>query len=186
MYVLAKDSQVVKFPYSLGDLQKDNPNVSFSLPLSASDLSEFDVYEVEFTLPQYDELTQEAEESGPVFNESEGKWKQGWKISELSPEKKYQKLLLRADYRKFYNELISSSVYQKIRQQALTSLPLTVAATEFIAAMTDAKAGMANKDAIQACFDNILAAASLDQSDLQSIGVMLSDAKMSDIYTLGN
>ena len=60
-----------------------------------------------------------------------------------------------ADYRLFYDGLLAGAAYQAIRIQAASSLPLVVACTEFIAAMSDAKAGNPNLVALQGCVDAV-------------------------------
>ena len=91
-----------------------------------------------------------------------------------------------ANYRLFYDALISGPAYQEIRSQAIASLPLTVACTEFIAAMGDAKAGAANLLAIQACIDGVLAAATLTDEHLQEIYTHLAAAGIWGLITLGD
>ena len=91
-----------------------------------------------------------------------------------------------ANYRLFYDGLISGAAYQEIRSQAITSLPLTVACTEFIAAMGDAKAGAPNLAALQACFDGVLAAATLTDEHLQEIYTHLAAAGIWGLITLGD
>lgn len=91
-----------------------------------------------------------------------------------------------ANYRLFYDALISGSAYQEIRSQAIASLPLTVACTEFIAAMGDAKAGTANLLALQACIDGVLAAATLSDEHLQEIYTHLKAAGIWGLITLGD
>jgi hypothetical protein len=91
-----------------------------------------------------------------------------------------------ANYRGFYDGLISGAAYQDIRSQAITSLPLTVACTEFIAAMGDAKAGVPNLAALQACFDGVLAAATLTDEHLQEIYTHLAAAGIWGLITLGD
>ena len=91
-----------------------------------------------------------------------------------------------ANYRGFFDGLIAGAAYQEIRSQAIASLPLTVACTEFIAAMGDAKAGAANLQAIQACIDGVLAAATLTDEHLQEIYNHLAAAGIWGLITLGD
>ena len=91
-----------------------------------------------------------------------------------------------ANYRGFSDGLIAGAAYQEIRSQAITSLPLTVACTEFIAAMGDAKAGAGNLLAIQACVEGVLAAATLTDEHLQEIYTHLAAAGIWGLITLGD
>ena len=91
-----------------------------------------------------------------------------------------------ANYRLFYDALISGAAYQAIRTQAASSLPLVVACTEFIAAMSDAKAGSPNLPALQACIDAVLAAATLTDEQLTEIYTHLNAAGLWGLISLGS
>ena len=91
----------------------------------------------------------------------------------------------RPDYRGFYDSLLISTAYQNIRAQAVTSLPLTLASVEFIAAMSDAKAGAPNEAALQTCINNIAATATdLTEADWLEIGSLLTVNNLADLYVL--
>jgi hypothetical protein len=89
-----------------------------------------------------------------------------------------------ADYLLFWDALLISPVYQEIRNQALTTPGVLVACTEFIAAISDAKAGRPNVPAIQACINNLLSAGSFTAEDLQAIGDLLVVGNLQDLFTL--
>ena len=89
------------------------------------------------------------------------------------------------NYRGFYDSLLISTAYQNIRAQAVTSLPLTLASVEFIAAMSDAKVGAPNKAALQTCINNIAATATdLTEADWLEIGNLLAVNNLADLYVL--
>lgn len=94
-------------------------------------------------------------------------------VQNLAPqeleERAKKKAQANANYQGFYDALITGPAYQSIRVQALESLALTVACTEFIAAVSDAKLGRPNEAALQACINNILATSTLTQEELQEI-----------------
>lgn len=90
----------------------------------------------------------------------------------------------RVNYQGFYDALLISSAYQTLRSQAVESLPLTVAATEFIAAMTDAKAGRPNEAAIQACINNIMGAAQFSQEEQEELANLMVVSGMDGLYSL--
>lgn len=59
MYTKIKDGSVEKYPYSITDLKKDNPNVSFPKVLNTSTLNSFGTYEVVTdSKPTYNSVTQ--------------------------------------------------------------------------------------------------------------------------------
>ena len=149
-------------------------------PLSAEQLGELG-YAGPISVPSYDPATQvrQWDTNDMVY-----------RVFDLAPQeiearaRKTQEAA--ANYRAFYDGLISGAAYQEIRSQAITSLPLTVACTEFIAAMGDAKAGAPNLAALQACFDGVLAAATLTDEHLQEIYTHLAAAGIWGLITLGD
>jgi hypothetical protein len=89
------------------------------------------------------------------------------------------------DYIGFSDALLVSNAYPKIRAQALTSLPLTLAAVEFSAAMGDAKSGRPNVAALQACLAGIAATATeLGAADWAEIGALLAAHGLDGLYQL--
>lgn len=85
MHALIENSAVKKYPYTLGEVRKANPNTS--LPNNASDatLESFSVYRVFFTTPpEHDAATQVIEEGTPVFNAD--RWEQVWAVRDLTAE----------------------------------------------------------------------------------------------------
>lgn len=77
-YVKVSNGTVV-FPYSLGQLRKENPNTSFPSYLTEDILNEHGVYPVTTVEPPViDPLTQQYESLLPVIKE--GKWTQVWQV----------------------------------------------------------------------------------------------------------
>lgn len=59
MFVKTTNGQVDKFPYTIGDLRKDNSNTSFPKNIPDETLSQFGVFPViEQDAPSYDPITQ--------------------------------------------------------------------------------------------------------------------------------
>lgn len=88
------------------------------------------------------------------------------------------------NYFNFWNSVIVSPIYQKIRTQACSDLNVNTALTEFIAAVTDAKYGTANAGAIQACIYLLVTALTLDQSDIDELQVIMDNNDLSLVFTL--
>lgn len=88
------------------------------------------------------------------------------------------------DYLAFWDALLVSNVYQSIRAQALTTPEVLVACTEFIAAITDAKAGRPNVPAIQTCINYLLGAGTFTEAELIELGELLAVGNLQDTYTL--
>ena len=85
MHALIINQQVEKYPYSIGQLRKDNPQVSFPKNPSDELLASFNVIRVQPTdFPAYDPMTQRIEGAQPVF--SDGQWMQSWSVVPLTAE----------------------------------------------------------------------------------------------------
>jgi hypothetical protein len=85
MYILAPNGTAETYPYSIGQLRKDNPQVSF--PKSPTDtlLASYNVYPVAVTeRPVYDPITQNLTEGAPTL--TAGVWTQIWAVTEATPE----------------------------------------------------------------------------------------------------
>lgn len=85
MYVLSQGQQVLKFPYSPGQLIEDNPDTSFPLPLSEQTLASWGVYRVEpQPWPTHNEATEEVITEDPVYTNDQ--WFETFSIKEYSQE----------------------------------------------------------------------------------------------------
>lgn len=79
MYILAKTGQQTVYPYSIRNLIVDNPNVSFSLEMTDSQLAEWSVYPVvKSSRPPHDANYSRLVEDTPVL--TDGVWTQLWRI----------------------------------------------------------------------------------------------------------
>tara|TARA_Y100001938_G_scaffold38034_1_gene52518 strand:- start:307 stop:828 length:522 start_codon:yes stop_codon:yes gene_type:complete len=78
MYVKLKDNAVEKFPYSIGDLKKDNPNVSFPKVFSSEIMATFGIAAVTVEeKPSFNSVTQTvSQKTTPEL--SDGKWVLKW------------------------------------------------------------------------------------------------------------
>jgi len=87
-YVKTHDGQAQAFPYTIGDLRKDNPQTSFPRRIPDDSLSAYGVFEVAVdTAPAIDEKNYRAVRSEtPV--EVSGKWVLQWSVVEKTAEEK--------------------------------------------------------------------------------------------------
>jgi len=88
-------------------------------------------------------------------------------------------------YTAFWDALIASTVYTSIRTQSMASLPMNTLATEFIALLSDAKAGRPNSIAIQSSIDAIFGAGTFTEEDVEEFGDVLRIGHLEEIYNLG-
>lgn len=88
MFVKVTDGQVEKFPYSIGQLRRDNPNTSFPKTVPDAILEGYGVYKVVWDeRPAFDAKTQKAsiDDAPQMIN---GQWVLGWTVHTLTPEEK--------------------------------------------------------------------------------------------------
>lgn len=85
MYILAPNGTAETYPYSIGQLRKDNPQTSFPKNPSDAMLASYNVFPVATTpQPSYDKILQGLRELTPILEN--GVWKQAWEIYALSQE----------------------------------------------------------------------------------------------------
>lgn len=71
--------------YTIGQLRRDNPQVSFPKSIPDEVLAQYSVFPLQATEPPaYNHLTQRVEEVSPV--QSGGQWVQAWIVVDLPPE----------------------------------------------------------------------------------------------------
>jgi len=84
MYILIKDGNIAKYPYSIGQLKKDNPNTSFPATIPDATLAEFGVYPVTpAEYPQVDHTKNVVEETPNLLN---GVWYQDYTVVDATEE----------------------------------------------------------------------------------------------------
>jgi hypothetical protein len=183
IYVYAPNQTLVTFPYSIGDLQRDNSNTSFPRSPTEETLAAYDVFPIiEQLPPDYNPAIQNLNQTDPIL--VNGQWLQTWQVSDATVEEIASRIRANADYLGFWGELIMSSVYTSIREQSMVSLPMNTLATEFIALMGDAKAGRPSEPAIQASIDAILATGTFTADHLTELQAVLVAGHLDGIYTL--
>jgi hypothetical protein len=183
MYVLAPNQTVETFPYSIGDLRRDNPGTSFPAVPSSQTLAEWNVFPViEEPAPAYNTVTQNCTRRSPVL--LAGRWTVTWQVTNATAEEVSQRIRGNANYLAFWDALLASTVYSAIRTQSMASLPMNTLATEFIALLGDAKAGRPNEAAIQASMEALLTTGTFTQDHLTELGEALEDGNLDGIYTL--
>jgi hypothetical protein len=183
MYILAPNQIAEIFPYSIGDLRRDNPNTSFPRNPSDAVLASYDVFPVVTQAPpEHDTATQNLNQATPTL--VDGQWLQTWQVTDASAEEIAARQRAAADYNTFWDALMTSSVYGSIREQSFVSLPMNTLATEFIALIGDAKAGRANEAAIQASISVILSVGTFSEEQLQELGAAFVAGNLDSIYTI--
>ena len=103
MYVLAPNQIVEKFPYSIGDLRKDNPQVSFPANPNLETLAYYNVFPVVSTGAQYDAATQVATQDGCLYNASKQRWETSWTVRDKTAEE------LQAAVQRLQNDIVAQT-----------------------------------------------------------------------------
>jgi hypothetical protein len=88
------------------------------------------------------------------------------------------------EYRAFWDALVTSSVYASIRTQSMESLPMNTLATEFVALISDAKAGRANEAAIQTSMSAVFATGTFTTAEAEEFTAALQSGNLDAIYFL--
>lgn len=87
MYLKLNNGFIEKYPYTIGELRKDNPQVSFPSNIPQETLAEFEVCPVVVTgAPEHNSDTQYQTEGTPVFSLERNRWEQTWVINSYSEE----------------------------------------------------------------------------------------------------
>lgn len=77
MYIKLNNGQIETYPYSIGQLRKDNPNTSFPKNIPDNVLATFGVYPVQDTPQPPSDYTKNVIESTPA---NQGGWKRTWTV----------------------------------------------------------------------------------------------------------
>ncbi len=97
-YILAPNQIAEIYPYSIGALRRDNPNVSFPRNPSEELLADWNVFPVvSQTPPEHDPLTQNLNQATPVL--ADGQWLQAWEVTEASAEEVIERERQQAELR---------------------------------------------------------------------------------------
>ena len=91
MYVLAPNQTVEIYPYSFGDLQRDNPNTSYPANPSDETLAEWNVFPVTYKpTPDYNLATQNCNQVNPTLIDDT--WVMTWAVTPATPEQIAERL----------------------------------------------------------------------------------------------
>lgn len=114
MYVKVNNQNVEKYPYTIGDLRKDFPRISFPRSINEFILAEFNVFPVQQTSkPNFDEMTQNVEEASPTY--TNGAWTQTWVVTNKSSEEVAAYLAYKSkQMRAMRNDLLSMSDWTQL------------------------------------------------------------------------
>jgi len=122
MYVKISNGAVDQFPYTVGNLRRDNPNTSFPKKPSDEMLQSWGVYRVTvLSQPSYTERTQNIQqEDAPSL--VDGSWVLGWSVTEKTSEEISEFDSMVADSNRFTrNELLAETDWWALSDQTMTA-----------------------------------------------------------------
>ena len=108
MYVLAPNQTVEIYPYSIGDLRRDNPNTSYPRNPSDATLADWNLFPVtDKPTPAYNPATQNCNQVNPTL--IDGKWEMTWAVTPATPEQIAERTSAKeAEVRQQRNQLLSN------------------------------------------------------------------------------
>jgi len=113
MFVKTTNGNLSKFPYTLGELRRDNPQTSFPKTISDDTLAEYGVYRVTQTdAPQVDSKTHRVVKHVENVN---GVWTETWTAQQLDEERAGDNV------RGHRNSLLKDTDYLALSDNTLTA-----------------------------------------------------------------
>lgn len=127
MYVKIANNEVEEFPYTLDQLKRDNPNVSFPQTISSGTLASYNVFPVTLTEPPaHDQLVELVTTANPTL--VDGVWTQAWTKVNRTEEEASSNIraerdsrLLATDYLALSDQTLSTAM--TTYRQALRDVP---------------------------------------------------------------
>ena len=113
MFVKASNSAVERFPYTISDLRRDNPNVSFPATVPDAELETYGVYRVTpTTAPETNPRTDTLERS---CNLIDGTWTEVWTKVQLDS------VVAAGNIREQRNELLAETDWTQLPDSGVAS-----------------------------------------------------------------
>ena len=123
MYVLAPNQTVEIYPYSIGDLRRDNPNTSYPRNPSDAVLASWNVFPVtDEPTPAYNPATQNCNQVNPTL--IDGKWVMTWAVTPATPEQITERTSAKeSEVRQQRNALLSACDWTQLPDAPVPAAP---------------------------------------------------------------
>jgi hypothetical protein len=133
MFVKITNGQVTKYPYTVGDLRRDNPNTSFPKTVPAATMAAYGMYPVSYeAAPDYDPLTHRLQHS-TTPSLVDGEWKLTKTVVALTADQIADATAAKAsEMREVRDALLAETDYF-----ALTDVTMDAAMTSYRQALRD-------------------------------------------------
>lgn len=128
-YVLAPNQTVQTFPYSVRQLRRDNPNVSFPSNTSEATLANWNVYPVaDRPQPSFDPATENCNQVNPTLEN--GEWVTTWQVTTVDADEVAERLANESEaVRQDRNERLADCDWTQLNDSPLSSADKTAWAT---------------------------------------------------------
>ena len=122
-YVLAPNQTVEIYPYSIGDLRRDNPNTSYPRNPSDTVLASWNVFPVtDEPTPVYNPATQNCNQVNPTL--IDGKWVMTWAVTPATPEQIAERTSAKeSEVRQQRNQLLSACDWTQLPDAPVPAAP---------------------------------------------------------------
>lgn len=90
-----------------------------------------------------------------------------------------------ADFIKFWDLLLASTVYTELKAQAKTSVEINTLLTEFLVLIGDAKFSNEKRESIQNSINEILTVVTFEIEELAELQSIFTQSNLNQYYTLG-
>jgi hypothetical protein len=123
MYVLAPNQTVEIFPYSIGDLRRDNRNTSFPGNPSEEMLASWNVFPVkDRPAPAFNPATENCNQVNPTLEN--GEWVMTWQVTPASAEEIAERLERKsAEVRQQRNQLLNNCDWTQLVDAPVDASP---------------------------------------------------------------
>lgn len=122
MYAKLNNGVIEKYPYTIGDLRKDNPNTSFPSQIPDSLLQEHGMVRVVVTGAPEADHTKNVTQQTPVFNTERNRWETSWTVTDATTEEIADRVAKQAaSIRDERNWLISESDWTQLDDTPLNN-----------------------------------------------------------------
>ena len=119
LYIKVQNNEIVKYPYSINELRRDNPNVSFPKVIPIETLNDFGVFIVS-EIEIEDDYTEVISETNPTL--VDGVWTQNFIIVDASEEEIDERIQLKwEEIRTQRNTLLTESDWTQLGDSPFNS-----------------------------------------------------------------
>lgn len=155
-----ESNELLQYPFSLAELRKEFPSVSFPSVPTSEDLAPFNCFIVRETAPPAN-LSKLTHDLVPHVTFSNEEWVETWSLEPVSEEeasRRNEAHVKGLDYKGFWKAFIRSNSYSALKAAAGVDLAANVLATELISVFSDAKTGNLDQEAMQIGINEALTA----------------------------